>query len=84
MTSPVCLAPRLGYFGAVDPWLIDQELIRYVSAKRPDWQWVLVGLRASPLDIESLPNVHYLGSKPYSCDAAVGCCIRCMRAAVGD
>ena len=58
--------PRLGYFGAVDPWLIDQQLVRYVSQRRPEWQWVIVGLRASPLDIESLPNVHYLGSKPYS------------------
>jgi len=58
--------PRLGYFGGIDPWLIDQELIRYVSRKRPAWQWVFVGLRASPLDIESLANVHYLGSKPYS------------------
>jgi glycosyltransferase involved in cell wall biosynthesis len=58
--------PRLGYFGAIDPWLLDQELIRYASRKRPDWHWVLVGLRASPLDIESLANVHYLGSKPYS------------------
>lgn len=58
--------PRLGYFGAIDPWLIDQELIRYVSRKRPDWHWVLIGLRASPLDIESLTNVHYLGSRPYS------------------
>lgn len=58
--------PRLGYFGAIDPWLLDQELVRYVSRKRPEWQWVLIGLRASPLDIESLSNVHYLGSKPYS------------------
>ena len=58
--------PRLGYFGAIEPWLIDQELIRFVSRKRPEWQWVLVGLRGSPLDIESLGNVHYLGSKPYS------------------
>jgi glycosyltransferase involved in cell wall biosynthesis len=58
--------PRLGYFGAVDPWLIDQQLIRYISQKRPEWQWVIVGLRASPLEIESLSNVHYLGSKPYS------------------
>lgn len=58
--------PRLGYFGAIEPWLIDQDLIRYVSRKRPKWQWVLVGLRASPLDIESLSNVQYLGSKPYS------------------
>ena len=58
--------PRLGYFGAIDSWLMDQELIRHVSFKRPDWHWVLIGLRASPLDIESLGNVHYLGSKPYS------------------
>jgi glycosyltransferase involved in cell wall biosynthesis len=58
--------PRLGYFGGIDPWLIDQEMIRYVSRKRPEWHWVLVGLRASRLDIESLDNVHYLGSKPYS------------------
>src|SRR5436190_16932307 len=58
--------PRLGYFGAIEPWLLDQELIRYVSRKRPEWHWVLVGLRASPLEIESLTNVHYLGSKPYS------------------
>jgi len=69
-TQPADIAgvphPRLGYFGAIDPWLVDQELIRYVSGKRPNWQWVLVGLRASPLDIESLSNVHYLGSKPYS------------------
>ncbi|MEK6320277.1 MAG: glycosyltransferase [Acidobacteriota bacterium] len=58
--------PRLGYFGAIDPWLLDQDLIRHVSRKHPEWHWVLVGLRASPLDIESLTNVHYLGSKPYS------------------
>ena len=58
--------PRLGYFGAIEPWLLDQELIRYVSRKHPEWHWVLVGLRASPLEIESLTNVHYLGSKPYS------------------
>ena len=58
--------PRLGYFGAIEPWLIDQNLIRYVSKRRPEWQWVLAGLRASPLEVESLPNVHYLGSKPYA------------------
>lgn len=58
--------PRLGYFGAIESWLLDQKLIRYVSDKRPDWQWVLVGLKAARLDIEDLPNVHYLGSKPYA------------------
>lgn len=58
--------PRLGYFGAIESWLLDQDLIRYISAKKPDWHWVLLGLKAAKLDIESLPNVHYLGAKPYA------------------
>jgi len=58
--------PRLGYFGAIESWLIDQELIRYVSSKRPDWQWVMLGLKAARLDVEELTNFHHLGSKPYS------------------
>ena len=58
--------PRLGYFGAIETWLLDQDLIRYVTVKRPDWQWVLIGLKAARLDIEDLPNVHYLGSQPYA------------------
>ena len=58
--------PRLGYFGQVDPWLLDQELIRYVSRERPGWHWVLLGLKAARLGIEDLPNVHYLGSRPYA------------------
>jgi len=58
--------PRLGYFGAIETWLLDQELIRTVSRKRPDWHWVLMGLKAARLAIEDLPNVHYLGSKPYA------------------
>jgi len=57
--------PRLGYFGAIESWLMDQKLIRYVASRRPDWHWVLIGLRAAPLDIETLPTVHYLGSRPY-------------------
>ena len=58
--------PRLGYFGAIETWLLDQRLIRYVSERRPDWHWVLLGLKAARLDIEDLPNVHYLGSRPYA------------------
>ncbi|MEK6299584.1 MAG: glycosyltransferase [Acidobacteriota bacterium] len=58
--------PRLGYFGAIESWLIDQELIRYVSSKRPEWQWVMLGLKAARLGVEELPNFHHLGSKPYA------------------
>jgi glycosyltransferase involved in cell wall biosynthesis len=57
--------PVLGYFGAIEAWLVDQELVRYVSARRPQWQWVFIGLKTRPLEIESLPNVHFLGSKNY-------------------
>ncbi|MFY9610035.1 MAG: glycosyltransferase [Blastocatellia bacterium] len=58
--------PRLGYFGAIESWLIDQELIRYVSRKRPEWQWVLLGLKAARLAVEELRNFHHLGAKPYA------------------
>lgn len=57
--------PCLGYFGQVDSWLIDQKLVRYVTEKRPEWSWVFIGLKARPLEVESLPNVHHLGSKNY-------------------
>ena len=58
--------PRLGYFGAIESWLIDQKLVAYVSTKRPNWQWVFLGLRAAPLEMETLPTVHYLGVRPYA------------------
>src|SRR5262249_15195346 len=57
--------PILGYFGAIESWLVDQKLIQYVSKMRPDWQWVFIGLKTRSLDIESLENVHFLGSKNY-------------------
>jgi len=58
--------PRLGYFGAIESWLLDQKLIEYVSERRPEWQWVALGLKTSTLEVEKLPNFHHLGSKPYS------------------
>jgi glycosyltransferase involved in cell wall biosynthesis len=57
--------PILGYFGAIESWLVDEELVRYVSKRRPEWQWVFIGLKTRKLEIESLPNVHFLGSKNY-------------------
>jgi glycosyltransferase involved in cell wall biosynthesis len=58
--------PRLGYFGAIESWLLDQQMIRHISRERPDWHWVLLGLKAAKLEIEDLANVHYLGAKPYA------------------
>jgi glycosyltransferase involved in cell wall biosynthesis len=57
--------PRIGYFGAIEPWLVDQELIRQASGQRPEWHWVFIGNKSRGLEIESLPNVHFLPPVSY-------------------
>jgi glycosyltransferase involved in cell wall biosynthesis len=57
--------PRIGYFGAIEPWLIDQDLIKQASQKRPEWNWIFVGNKSRGLDIEALPNVHFLPPVSY-------------------
>lgn len=57
--------PRLGYFGAIEPWLVDQELIKLAAQQRPEWQWVFIGNKSRGLDIEDLPNTHFLAPVPY-------------------
>ncbi len=57
--------PRLGYFGAIEPWLVDQELIKRAARERPEWQWIFIGNRSRGLDIEELPNTHFLPPVPY-------------------
>jgi hypothetical protein len=60
------LYPRLGLYGAIDE-CFDVELLRALSAHRPDWQFVLAGPIVG-IDEDTLPkaeNIHYLGEKPY-------------------
>jgi glycosyltransferase involved in cell wall biosynthesis len=57
--------PRLGYFGAIEPWLIDQELIKRAARERPTWQWIFIGNKSRGVEIESLPNTHFLPPVPY-------------------
>ncbi len=57
--------PRLGYFGAIEPWLVDQDLIKRASRERPDWNWVFIGNKSRGLEIENLPNVHFLPAVSY-------------------
>lgn len=58
--------PRLGYFGAIEPWLVDQELIKRAAREQPDWQWVFIGNRSRGLEIEELANTHFLPPVPYT------------------
>jgi glycosyltransferase involved in cell wall biosynthesis len=57
--------PRLGYFGAIEPWLVDQQLIKQAAKEHPDWQWVFIGNRSRGLEIEKLNNTHFLPAVPY-------------------
>lgn len=59
-------SPRLGYFGAIEPWLIDQELIKRASIERPNWNWVFIGNLARGTDLLDLPNVHFIRPVPYN------------------
>ncbi len=58
--------PRLGYFGAIEPWLMDQELIKRASVERPEWHWIFIGNLARGTDLADLPNVHFFPPVPYS------------------
>lgn len=58
--------PRLGYFGAIEPWLVDQGLIKRAARERPEWQWIFIGNKSRGLEIEDLPNTHFLPPVPYA------------------
>jgi glycosyltransferase involved in cell wall biosynthesis len=58
--------PRIGYFGAIEPWLVDQELIKRAARERPEWQWIFIGNKSRGLEIEELPNTHFLPPVAYA------------------
>jgi glycosyltransferase involved in cell wall biosynthesis len=57
--------PVLGYVGAADWYTMDVPLIEHVAKVRPDWHWVFIGAKSNVVQL-SAPNIHFLGSKPYS------------------
>ena len=57
--------PRIGYFGAIEPWLVDQELIKLAARERSSWHWIFIGNRSRGLEIEDLKNVHFLPPVKY-------------------
>lgn len=59
--------PRLGFFGVIDE-RFDIELLDEVAAKRPDWNFVIIGpvVKINPDALPKHSNIHYLGGKKYS------------------
>lgn len=64
--------PRLVYHGVLSDFKIDFQLLIDAACLRPGWSWVLIGEeregQKSPLvaKLKTLPNVHFLGYKPYT------------------
>ena len=58
---------RLGFAGVIDARM-DIDLLAALASARPDWHLVLVGpvVKINPDHLPKLPNIHYLGAKPYA------------------
>lgn len=58
--------PRIGFFGALDPEIVDFELLVKVARSMPGAQLVLIGTASVSLTaLDALPNVHVLGFRQY-------------------
>jgi GT2 family glycosyltransferase len=58
--------PRIGFFGGFDDYIIDFDLLEKLARELPDAQLVLIGDATCPMTrFEGLPNVHWLGHRPY-------------------
>ncbi len=59
--------PLIGFVGAINTIRIDEAVIRYIAAERPDWNIVLIGPEDDHFknsDLHRIPNVRFLGKKP--------------------
>src|SRR5215203_3634015 len=58
--------PRLGFFGVIDE-RFDSELLDQVAAKRPDWNFIMIGpvVKIHSATLPNRPNIYYLGPKKY-------------------
>ncbi len=58
--------PRIGFFGLIADW-VDLDLMAYVAKAFPNCSVVFVGKSITDISaLEQLPNVHFLGRKPYA------------------
>jgi glycosyltransferase involved in cell wall biosynthesis len=64
--------PIIGFFGLIERW-IELSLIRYLAEQRPSWTFLMIGRIAVPeSEVPRLPNIHYLGRRPYETLPAYG------------
>jgi len=67
--------PIVGFFGDVDPHLVDVALLDEVVRRLPECRFVFVGTRsAGPLGFAARPNVTMVPQRPYEVIAHYGKC----------
>ena len=60
-------APRIGFFGGLDDYVVDMALLLQCAQELPEASLVLIGDATCPMDeFTALPNVHWLGFRPYA------------------
>jgi glycosyltransferase involved in cell wall biosynthesis len=65
--------PIIGFFGGLDDYLVDLRLIAHVARSIPEATVVLIGDASHAMDeIESIPNVRWLGPRSYADIPAYG------------
>ena len=65
--------PRIGFFGGIDDYVVDMDLLLEVARALPDASLVLIGdATCSMAELTALPNVHWLGFRPYAQIPALG------------
>lgn len=65
--------PRVGFFGALDDYLVDFDLLERIAVEIPGVSLVLIGDATVPMErLTRHPNVHWLGFRPYEQIPAYG------------
>ncbi|MEU4408458.1 glycosyltransferase [Streptosporangium sp. NPDC023963] len=65
--------PRVGFFGALDDYLVDFDLLERIAVELPGVSLVLIGDATVPMErLTRHPNVHWLGFRPYEQIPAYG------------
>ncbi|SDC92092.1 glycosyltransferase [Actinokineospora iranica] len=70
-TLPADLAaipgPRIGFFGSLDDYLVDFDLLERLAVEFPEASLVLIGDATLSMErFDKHPNVHWLGFRPYA------------------
>ena len=64
--------PRIGFIGAISSYKVDFGLLQAIAQSHPHWSIVLIGEvgegdpRTDVSALRDLPNLHFLGPRPYS------------------